>query len=144
MEILSDKLLVRLLPEDLQPKKTIFHSTMDMLKKVEVIKKGDNTKWINEGDVVTLYVNSLYNIEDDLFFCVEREVILINDKPQPGKIHIKNPTKISMTALHEAEVVSSNDVELIKGDTLIFKKGQSLVLPDHTEIISESQAFAKK
>ena len=114
-----------------------------MLKKAEVLEVGSNVIHVKTGDIIEVYVNTMVMISKDEGFCSERDVIFTNSLPPEGKVHIKNPSKKPLSPLTEAEVVNSNAKEIEKGDVVYFKSGQSHILPDNSEIISETQIYHK-
>lgn len=144
MEALNNKILVELLPDSEQPKKTIFSPNEDMIKIGIALSTGYKVENVVEKDRLHVYVNSLHVVEGNLAFCSERDVIFRNNYPQPGKIHIDSQIDIPMSSFMKANVVRSSSEDILDQETIFYKKGQSHVLPNNTEIISETQVYYKK
>lgn len=143
MKALNNKILYKVLEDEKQPQKSMFSPNADMLKHVEVISIGHKVEFLSVGDIATLYVNDMYRFDNELGFCSDRSVLFKNGVPQEGKVHIKNQESIELSSFGKAEVIESNSSDVKKGDIIYYRKGQSHILPDHTEIISESQVYYK-
>jgi hypothetical protein len=143
MEALNNKILYKVLDDEHQPKKTIFTPNADLLKYAEVINTGEKVEFVKQGDIISIYVHDMNRIDSELGFCSDRSVIFKNSIPQKGKIHITNIENNPMTSFSKAEVIESNSDDVNKGDIIYFKEGQAHILPDHTEIISETQVYYK-
>lgn len=144
MKVVNNKIHFKILEEEFQPQKTIFNSNADLIKLVEVINVGEKVTIAKKKDILQLYVNNIFSIGNNEGFCSERDVIFINNIPQEGKVHIKNQSKEPMEILNNALVVNSNSNDIEKNDKVFYKSGQSMILPDHTEIVSETQIYYKK
>jgi hypothetical protein len=144
MAILNNKIFFELLHEDDQPKKTIFTPNADLLKHARVIEVGHQVERPKESDIITLPVTTMIMTEKSKGFCSERDVIFVNGIPSEGKIHINKQSKEGITLLLNANVISSNSSDVQKGDTIFYREGQSMQLPDNTEIISEKSVYYKK
>lgn len=144
MEIHGDKIYYEILPDSDQPQKTIFTPNADMLKRVKVLDVGDMVVNKKKGDILTLYVNDMTRYGDyDKGFCIDRHVIFTNDIPQYLKVQVKNIQKDTMEVLSKGTVVESGSENIKKDDDIVFKHGQSHILPDNSEIISDSQIYFK-
>lgn len=141
MRVLNNKIYFELLPPDAQPQKTIFNPTADMLKLAKVIDVGCKVEEVRKDDIITLYEISIKNLGDGTGFCSERDVIFSNSIPQKNKVHIRNQEKVDLSMLNKATVINSNCEDISKDETVFYINGQSHILPDNTEIISESQIF---
>ena len=144
MKVVNNKIHFRILEDELQPQKTIFNSNANLIKLVEVINVGEKVTIAKKKDILHLYVTNIFSIGDNEGFCSERDIIFINDIPQQGKVHIKNQNKEPMMILSNALVINSNSDDIDKDDKVFYKSGQSMILPDHTEIVSETQIYYKE
>lgn len=144
MRVLNNKIYFELLPAEDQPKKTIFNPTADMLKLAKVIDVGCKVEEVKKEDIITLYEVAIKNLGDGTGLCSERDVIFANSIPQKNKVHIKNQEKVDLSMLNKATVVNSNCEDVSQDNTVFYINGQSHILPDNTEIISESQIFYKQ
>ena len=135
--------MFELLPEDQQPKPTLLNPNADDLKKAKVLGVGCKVQYIKEYDVITLYNNDIMIVEDNTGYCTETNPIFINDKPQPNKTNILPENSLSISKFSKATVLTSTDPQLKKGDKVGYKKASGLVLPDQSEIISDTQIFFK-
>lgn len=144
MRVLNNKIHFELLPPEYQPQKTIFNPTADMLKLAKVIDVGCKVEEVKKEDIITLYEMAIKSLGDGTGFCSERDVIFTNNIPQKNKVHIKNQEKLDMSMLNKATVVNSNCEDISQDDTVFYINGQSHILPDNTEIISESQIYYNK
>lgn len=142
--ILNSKIWFDLLEDSKQPKKTIFTPNAEMLKLGKVKATGSKVEEVKVGDIITLYVNSIHFLNEKEGFCTEREVVFRNGLPQKGKVHIKEQENVNMTSFNKAKVVKSSSEDVEEGDVINYKNGQSHILPDNTEIISESQIYFKE
>lgn len=140
---LNNKIYFELLPDLEQPQKTIFQPTADMMKLAKVIEVGNKVEVVNKGQEITLYVNNIIPLEGKKGFCIERDIIFIDTYPQPGKVHIDGQSNTPMASLESSSVIRSSSEGIEDGDIIYYKKGQAHVLPDNSEIISESQIFYK-
>lgn len=143
-QILNSKIYFELLPDEEQAQRTVFTPNADMMKKASVINVGSKVEFVKEKDIIEIYSNSIVLTEGRKGFCSERDVIFTNSKPPIGKIHINEQSTRGMTVLTNANVISSNADDVEEGDRVYYKAGQSHILPDHTEIISESQVYYKQ
>lgn len=141
INIKNSKILFELLPDKDQPKKTALRPNADLMKHGKVLDIGSKVEDVSIGDIITLYVTTMFMIEKNKGFCSERDVIFTNDIPQKGKVHIHRQSKKPLQKFSNAEVVNSNAADVEKGETVYYREGQSMVLPDHTEIISETQIY---
>jgi hypothetical protein len=139
--IKNSKILFELLPEKDQPKKTALKPHADMMKHALVTDVGSKVEEINIGDIITLYVTTMFMIEKNIGFCSERDVIFTNNIPQKGKVHIHRQSKNPLQPLSNAVVINSNSSDIEKGEKVFYREGQSMQLPDNTEIISETQIY---
>lgn len=137
----NSKILFELLPEVHQPKKTALKPHADMMKLCKVIDVGNKTEWVEINDVITIPVNSMIMIEKNIGFCSERDVIFTNNIPQKGKVHVYRQSKNPLQKLSNAYVLNSNSDDITKGEKVFYREGQSMQLPDNTEIISETQIY---
>ena len=140
---LNSKILFELLPEDKQPQKTIFAPNMDLMKFAKVLSVGKKVEDVKVGDIITIYVTTMVMLKKTIGFCSERDVILTNNIPPKGKIHINQQSKEGITVLMNANVINSNSEDIDTGDQIYYKVGNSHQLPDNTEIISEQQVYYK-
>jgi exosome complex RNA-binding protein Csl4 len=143
MEALNNKILYKVLDEEYQPKKNIFTPNADLLKYAEVISIGEKVEFVKKGDIISIYVHDMNRVDSEVGFCSDRSVIFKNGIPQKGKIHITNIENNPMNSFSKGEVIKSNSDDVEPGDIIYFKSGQSHILPDHTEIISETQVYYK-
>lgn len=144
MKIVNSKIYFEVLPEKDQDKKTVFTPNADMMKYAKVIDIGHKVEWVQSGDIIKLYVNTMFMTEKGKGFCAERDVIFCNQIPQKGKVHIKEQVKDKITSLKTAKVINANCEDIESGDTVAYRDGQSLILPDNTEIVSETQIYYTK
>ena len=143
LKVLNNKLHIRLLPDAEQPKKSIFSPDAEMLKKAEVLDVGQKVTEIEKGQIITLYVNSLYMLGTEEAFCTDRDPIFINGYPREGKVNVGNTEKKTMTSFTKGIALKSSSGDIDDNDVIYFREGQSHILPDNTEIISESQIYFK-
>lgn len=143
MEPLFNKVLFELLSEDKQPKKSIFAPNGDSIKNAVVIAIGETVTAINPGDIIQLYVNDIMGIDSKLGYCIDTNAIFINRKPQPNKTHIRSKKSEELSKFNKADVIVSTSSKLKKGDEIGYKKGSGLILPDGSEIISNTQIYFK-
>lgn len=143
MEPLFNKVLFELLPEDQQPKKSIFAPNGDSVKNATVIAIGETVTAIKEGDIIQLYVNDIMGIDSKRGYCIDTNAIFINKQPQPNKTHIRTKKSEGLSKFVKADVISSSTLNLKEGDEIGFKRGSGLVLPDGSEIISNTQIYFK-
>lgn len=141
MKAANNKIFFELLDEEFQPKKTIFNPNATMLKLSKVISVGCKTEVAKVGDIITTYVSTNMMIDSKKGFCSERDVIFFNDIPQPNKVHIKNQSGDNLSLFTSAEVINSNSEDIMKNQKIFYRKGQSHILPDNTEIISDTQIY---
>ena len=144
MKVLNNKIYFELLEDSEQPQKTIFQPNADMLKLCRVIDVGQNVEYVSEGDIITIYVTSISMLDSTKGLCTERDVIFNNSIPQKGKVHIGQQKNNELSVFKSGKVLSSNSQDIEKNDEVYYKPGQSHVLPDNTEIISETQIFYSK
>lgn len=144
MKPLNTKIYFKILPEDKQPVKSIFVPDAEMLKFVEVMDTGDKVLKVKENDVLTLYVTTIQMLTQTTGFCTERDVIFINNYPQENKIHISaNGKDNSLSIFKKGKVIKSSSSDISDSDLIYYKDGQTHILPDGSEIISESQVYYK-
>lgn len=141
--VLNNKIHFKLLSEDKQPKKTIFTPNAELLKHAEVLDVGKDVVEIKTNDVITLHVNAMNMLDSKEGFCTERDPIFVNYNPRIDKVQITETSKVNLTNFSEASVLKSSYSEVENGEKVYYKEGQSLILPDNTEIISKSQIFYK-
>lgn len=141
--VLNNKVHFILLPEDEQPKKTIFTPNAELLKFAKVLEVGKDVKDIFKDDIITIYVTSIQMINQNEGFCVDREPIFVNYRPRVDKVLITDIGKDSFNTLSKATVLLSSSDEINDNDIIYFKEGQSHILPDNTELISKSQIYYK-
>lgn len=141
--VLNNKVHFELLSENEQPKKTIFTPNAELLKHAIVLDVGKEVAEMKKDDVITLHVNSMSMLNSKEGFCTERDPIFVNYKPRIDKVQITDTSKVTLTNFSEATVVKSSCDEIEDGDKIYYKEGQSLILPDNSEIISKSQIFYK-
>ena len=142
--VLNSKIKFKLLPDDDQPKKSVFKPNVDLIKLVKVEKIGTRVEDVEEGDILHLYVTSMFMIDSDTGFCSERDVIFCNEIPQKGKVHISEQSKKPMDVFSTAKVINANSEDVLQGDIIHYREGQSHLLPDNTEILSETQIYYKE
>lgn len=142
---LNTKIYFELLPDSEQPQKTFMNSELDKIKLCKVLKTGNKvSNFVKEEDIITVPVHAITMMyKETKGFCSERDVIFSNSYPVEGKVHIKNQERIELNNLNKAIVIKSSSQDIDDEDEIFYKNGQSLVLPDHTEIISESQIYFK-
>lgn len=139
-----NKLYLELLPDSEQPERTIFNQDAELMKHYEVIAKGSTvSEEIEVGDIVTCYINHVRMIDFHKGFCTDRDPIFIDGSPRTGKVVIKNPQREGLTLFNRAEVVKSSSKDVDEACDVIYLPGQGHILPDGTEIISETQIVAK-
>lgn len=143
MKALNNKVSFKLLPDSEQPKRSVLNPDAESLKKATVLSVGYKVEHIKVGDVIVLYTNDIRIAEEGIGYCNETNPIFINDKPQPNKTHIQTKKTNKISKFNKAIVKSSTDKELQEGDEIGYVKGSGLILPDHTEIISDTQIFYK-
>lgn len=143
MEPLFNKVLFELLPEDQQPKKSIFAPNGDSVKNAKVISVGETVTFIKKDDIIQLYANDIMGINSKLGYCIDTNAIFINRKPQPNKTHIRSKKSEELSKFNKADIISSSSSKLKEGDEIGFKKGNGLILPDGSEIISNTQIYFK-
>lgn len=143
MKALNNKVMYTLLPDNEQPKRTILNPDGDNLKKAKVISVGSKVEHIKLDDIITLYTHDVRIAEDNIGYCTDTNPIFINNKPQPNKTHIQTKKTNKVSRFNKATVLSSTDKELKEGDEIGYVKGSGLILPDNTEIISDTQIFYK-
>lgn len=143
MKPLNNKIFFELLDEKYQPKKSILVPDGDILKKAKVLDIGDKVTNIKKGDEIVLYVNDIRGIGDRKGYCNDTNPIFINDKPQPNKTHISKISSDNLTKFDNGKVISSTDNNLKKNDIIGYIKENGLILPDSSEIISDTQIFFK-
>lgn len=142
--VLNNKILFELLSDDKQPQKTIFNTNATMLKLGRVVSVGDEVEKIKKGDIITVYVTTIFMLDGKMGFCSQRDIIFTNDIPAENKVHVKHQSKEDLSLFDSAIVVNSNSKNIDSGDKIFFRKGQSHILPDNTEIISDSQIYYKE
>lgn len=140
---LNNKILFELLPEEKQPKRSVLVPDADTLKLVIVLEVGDKVSNCKKNDIVTLHISDILSIDDSKGYCTDSNLLFINGSPQLGKTHIQPLKNEKLSKLNKAKVIVSNDKNLNKNDTIGYRKGNGLILPDHTEIISDNQIFFK-
>lgn len=138
---LNNKLMIELLEDSKQPQKTIFSPNADMIKIGKVLSKGKSVDIVKEGDTVHVYTNNLTMFDSRKGFCSQRDLLFVNEYPQEGKVHITEQTTVPMSSFTSGVVIKSSSEDIQDEDKVFYKKGQSHVLPDNTEIISESQIY---
>lgn len=143
MIVLNNKVYFELLDDSKQPKKTIFTPNAEMLKHAKVISVGSKVEEIKEEDIITLYVNHINMIDEKEGLCSDRDPVFINYYPRKDKINASLEEKSSLTPFTKAKVISSSCNDIKDGDTVYIKSGQGHILPDNTELISESQIYYK-
>lgn len=143
MEPLFNKVLFELLPEDKQPKKSIFAPNGDSIKNAIVVSVGHLVTVMKKGDMIQLYVNDIMGLDSKLGYCIDTNAIFINKKPQPNKTHIRTKNTEELSKFTKADVISTTSNKLKEGDEIGFKKGSGLILPDGSEIISDNQIYFK-
>lgn len=143
MKPLNNKIFFELLDEKHQPKKSILVPDGDILKKAKVLDVGNKVTNIKKGDEIVLYVNDIRGIGDRKGYCNDTNPIFINDKPQANKTHISKISSDNLTRFDNGKVISSTDDNLKKDDIIGYIKGNGLILPDSSEIISDTQIFFK-
>lgn len=141
MKALNDKIYFELLDDSEQPKKSTFRPNMDMLKYAKVLDVGQNTKWVKQNDIITLYYMSIVILKNNEGFCSEREVLLSNGIPPERKVLISHLSRETLSNFNKASVLESNSEDISKGDIIFYKQGSSHLLPDNTEIINENQIY---
>lgn len=139
--VANNKIYFKLLDESLQPVKTILRPQADVIKLVEVLDVGHKVEIAKKGDILHLYVATMIITEYDKGFCSDRDVLFVNEIPQAGKVHITNQEKDPLNPLSTANVINSNSEGIDKNDKIYYRSGQSLILPDNTEILSDSQIY---
>lgn len=144
MVVLNNKILLEVLDDEFQPKKTFLNTTADLLKYCKVLDVGKKVEDIKKDDIVKLYVININFLDKKTGFCNEKDIIFINDYPRENKVHIKNQTKENLGFLHKADVIKSSSDDIEDNDEIYYKHGQSHILPDNTEIVSETQIYYKK
>lgn len=144
MKVLNNKVYFELLDDSQQPQKTIFQPNADMLKLGRVIDVGQKVEYISEGDIITIYITSISMLDSTKGLCNDRDIIFNNSVPQKGKVHIGEQKNNKLSVFNSAKVLSSNSPDIQNEEEVYYKSGQSHVLPDNTEIISESQIFYSK
>ena len=144
MIVLNNKIYLELLDDELQPKKTFLNTDADLLKYCNVLDVGNSVSDIKKDDIVTLYVININFIDSKKGFCSDRDVIFINNRPKEKKVHINNQQKEKYGILYKGTVLASSSNDIKDGDEIYYKHGQSHILPDNTEILSETQIFYKK
>lgn len=140
---LNSKVYFTLLPSDKQPKKTLISPDGDILKMGEILKVGNEVTELKEGDIITFYGNDFLRITEKEGVIADRSIIFVNSKPRKNKTHISELNSTELSTLNKARVISSDDNEIQEDDNIFYKKGASLILPDKTEIISNTQVFYK-
>lgn len=144
MKVLNTKIYLELLPDDDQPKRTILKPDAEMMKHYRVLDVGHRVEIVKKDDIVTTYVNNVMMLDTSKGLCSERDIVFINHSPQPGKINITDQSKVPLTGFKSGRVLSSGVDDISKDDRVYYKPGQSHVLPDHTELISETNIYFKK
>lgn len=145
MKVLNNKIYFELLPDSEQPQKTIFSPNMDMLKLCKVIDIGNKVfDFIKKEDIITLYVNNIQMIDKTKGFCNDKDVLFINEYPLKGKVHVTEQEKPKITPFSKAKVKKSSVDDIKDNENIYYKQGQSHILPDSTEIISETQIYFSK
>lgn len=143
-KITNNKIYFELLPESEQPVKSIYAPTGDMMKLGKVLDTGHKVEIAKKGDIIQIYFTTMILLNPKEAFCSDRDVIFVNDIPQKGKIHINKQSKESLSLLNSSIVINSNSDDIQKNDKIYYKKGQGHILPDNTEIISETQVYYKE
>lgn len=143
MRPLNNKIKFELLPEDEQPKKTSMVPFGDALKKVKVLEVGTKVEDIEKDDILVLYNHDVMLFEGSMGYCLDRDPVFINDHPQKNKTHIQPKKADRLSKFEKGTVLSTTDPEMSKGDEIGFKKANGLILPDNTEIISDTQIYFK-
>ena len=143
MKPLNNKVYFEILSEDKQPKKSVFIPDAEMLKLAEVIDVGESVTKVKKEDIITIYVTAISMLTSTTGFCSEREIIFINSYPQENKIHINSQVKQELTIFRKANVLKSSSHDIKDNETIYYKDGQTHILPDGSEIISESQVYYK-
>lgn len=143
MVALNNKISYILLPDEEQPNRTILNPDGDNLKKAKVVSVGSKVEHIKPDDIITLYTHDVRIAEENIGYCADTNPIFINEKPQPNKTHIRTKKVNKVSRFQKATVLSSTDKELNEGDEIGYVKGNGLILPDNTEIISDTQIFYK-
>lgn len=139
--------MFELLPRDEQPKNTVLIPDADSMKKAKVLSVGFlvNTEFIKVGDIITIYNNDIVRVSgtESVGFTTDRNILFADGFPQVNKTHISPLNREELSTLDKASVIKSWDDKLKEGDIIYYKKGNGLILPDRTEIISDSQIFFK-
>ena len=143
MKPLNNKVYFEILSDDKQPKKSVFIPDAEMLKLAEVIDVGESVTKVKKEDIITIYVTAISMLTSTTGFCAEREIIFINSYPQENKIHINSQVKQALTVFKKANVLKSSSKDIFDKETIFYKDGQTHILPDGSEIISESQVYYK-
>lgn len=143
MKPLNSKVYFEILSDDKQPKKSVFIPDAEMLKLAEVIDVGESVTKVKKEDIITIYVTAISMLTSTTGFCAEREIIFINSYPQENKIHINSQVKQELTVFKKANVLASSSPDIEAKETIYYKDGQTHILPDGSEIISESQVYYK-
>ena len=143
MKPLNNKVYFEILSDDKQPKKSVFIPDAEMLKLAEVIDVGESVTKVKKEDIITIYVTAISMLTSTTGFCAEREIIFINSYPQENKIHINSQVKQELTVFKKANVLKSSSKDIFDNETIFYKDGQTHILPDGSEIISESQVYYK-
>ena len=143
MKPLNNKVYFEILSEDKQPKKSVFIPDAEMLKLAEVIDVGGSVTKVKKEDIITMYVTAISMLTSTTGFCSEREIIFINSYPQENKIHINSQVKQELTVFKKANVLKSSSKDIFDKEIIFYKDGQTHILPDGSEIISESQVYYK-
>jgi len=141
IQAVNNKVLYNLLPPEEQPQKLVLSPNADSLKIGKVLNVGETVTYIKQGDIITVYVNDLIKVEENTYICTDKQILFINNLPQPNKVQIEPIKSESLYKLKKAKVISSNDIEIKPDDTILFIPGQGVILPNHTEIISNTQIF---
>lgn len=141
---LNTKIYFKLLPENQQPRKTLIAPDGDILKKATVISVGEEVAQVVKGDIITIYGYDCIRLDSDKGVTNERSVLFKNEIPLKNKTHIIEMDDIeTLNVLSKAKVIATSTKDIDREDIVYFKKGTGLILPDKTEIISDSQIFFK-
>ena len=142
MRPVNNKILFDLLPDYEQPRKTVFSPDADTMKVARVISTGPEvTQDIKKDLKITFYVHGSRMLDSRTGVISDRDVVFVDDRPRPGKVHVTEQETKSMSSLGTARVISSGSKDISDREEIFYSPGQSLQLPDGTEIISETQIF---
>ena len=136
----GNKLIVEIINSD----EDDWNPLYKILTKAKVLDLGNEVlKYIKKDDIITISKSDIHILKENIGFCVDRNIIFINDYPHEDKVHI-NPCKKEIDIFDKGNVIKSSCSDIKSDEIIGYIKGKGgLILPDYTEVISKSQIYFK-